>query len=54
MLNPLYTCILNIYDLIGFYDISTIIGYLKPNLFYTYTLNISYLLWLAFMAYQQL
>ena len=33
MPNPLYTYILNIYDLgwIGFYGISTIVGYLMPN-----------------------
>ena len=31
MPNPLYTYILNIYDLVGFYGISTIIGYLMPN-----------------------
>ena len=40
MPNPLYTYILNIYDLVGFYGISTIIGYLMPNLVYTYILNI--------------
>ena len=31
MPNPLYTYILNIYDLVGFYGISTIVGYLMPN-----------------------
>ena len=35
--NPVYTYILNIHDLVsGFYDISTIVGYLMSNLFYTY------------------
>ena len=28
------------FDLVGFYGISTIVGYLMPNLFYTYILNI--------------
>ena len=38
MPNPLYTYILNIYDLIlvGFYGISTIVGYLMPNPLYIY------------------
>ena len=39
MPNPLYTYILNIYNLIWFYDISTIVGYLMPNPLYTYILN---------------
>ena len=54
MLNPLYTYILNIYDLVGFYGISTIVGYLMPNPLYTYILNIYDLVWLGFMAYQPL
>ena len=43
MPNPLYTHILNIYDLVGLgwvYGISTIVGYLMPNHLYTYILNI--------------
>ena len=54
MPNPLYTYILNIYDLVlvWFYDISTIVGYLMANSLYTYIVNIYDLVWLAFMAYQ--
>ena len=45
MLNPHYTYILDIYNLVWFglvwfYGISIIIGYLMPNPFYTYILNI--------------
>ena len=40
MPNPLYTYILNIYDLVWFYGISTIEGYLMPNPLYTYLSNI--------------
>ena len=54
MPNPLYTYTLSIYDLVGFYGISTIGGYLMPNLLYTYTLNICDLVWFGFMAYQPL
>ena len=40
MLNPLYTCILNIYDLlVVFYGIANIVVYLKSNPLYTYVLN---------------
>ena len=35
MLNPLYTYILNIYDLIWFYGKSTLVSYLIPNPLYT-------------------
>ena len=54
MPNPVYTYILNIYDLVlvGFYGILTILGYLMPNPLYTYILNIYDLVWLCFMAYQ--
>ena len=45
MPNPIYTDILNIYDLFWFYDISTIVGYLMPNPVYTNVLNIYDLLW---------
>ena len=38
--------------LVGFYGISTIVGYLMPNPLYTYTLNTYDLVWLGFMAYQ--
>ena len=39
---------------VGFYGISTIVGYLMPNPFYTYILNIYDLVWLGFMAYKPL
>ena len=42
------------FDLVWFYDISIIVGYLMPNLLYTYILNIFDLVWLGFMAYQPL
>ena len=42
------------FGLVGFYGISTIVGYLMPNPLYTYILNIYNLVWLGFMAYQQL
>ena len=42
------------YGLVGFYGISTIVGYLMPNPLYTYILNIYDLGWLGFMAYQPL
>ena len=42
------------FGLIGFYGISTIVGYLIPDPLYTYILNIYDLLWFAFMAYQPL
>ena len=54
MSNPLYTYILNIYGLVGFYGISAIVGYLIPNPFYTYIANIYDLDWFGFMAYQPL
>ena len=40
------------FGLVGFYGISTIVGYLIPNLLYTYILNIYDLVWFGFMAYQ--
>ena len=54
MQNPLYTYILNIYDLVEFYGVSTIVGYLMPNPLYIHILNIYDLVWLGFMAYQPL
>ena len=42
------------FGLVGFYGISTIVGYLMPNPLYTYILNIYDLVWLVFMAYQPL
>ena len=39
---------------VGFYGISTIVGYLMPNLLYTYILNTYDLVWLGFMVYQPL
>ena len=38
----------------GFYGISTIVGYLMPNHFYSFILNIYDLVCLGFMAYQLL
>ncbi len=55
MLNPVYTYILNIYDLVWFLvGISTIVGYLMLNPVYTYMLNLYDLVCLGFMAYQPL
>ena len=42
------------FGLIGFYGISTIVGYLMPNPLYTYILNLYDLVGLGFMAYQSL
>ena len=42
------------FGLVGFYGISTIVGYLMPNPLYTYILNMYDLVWLGFMAYQPL
>ena len=39
------------FGLVWFYGISTIVGYLKPNPFYTYILDIYDLVWFGFMAY---
>ena len=46
--SSLYIYILNIYDLVWFYGISTIVGYLMPNPLYTYILNINDLIWFGF------
>ena len=55
MPNPDYTHILDIwFSLVQFYGISTIVGYLMPNLDHTYTLIIHDLDWLGFMAYEPL
>ena len=54
MPNSLYTYILNIYDLVWSYGISTIVGYLMPHPLYTYILNIYGLVWFGLMAYQPL
>ena len=45
MPNPVYTYILDIYDLVWFYGISTIVSYLMPNPVYTYILDIYDLVW---------
>ena len=51
--SPLYIYIKYIwFDLVGFYGISTTVGYLMPNHLYTYIFNIHDLVWLGFMAYQ--
>ena len=42
------------FGLVRFYGISTIVGYLMPNLLYTYISNIYDLVWLGFMTYQPL
>ena len=39
---------------VWFDGISTLVGYLMPNLLYTYISNIYNLVWLAFMIYQPL
>ena len=39
---------------VGFYGISTIVGYLMPNPLYTCILNIYDLVWFGFMADQPL
>ena len=39
---------------VGFYGISTNLGFLMPNPLYAYILNICDLVWLGFMAYQLL
>ena len=39
------------FDLVGFYGISTILGYLMPNPLYTYILDIYDLVPLGFMVY---
>ena len=59
MSNPLYTYVLNMYDLVGlawvgFYGISSIVGNLMSNPLYTYVLNMYDLVGLCFMAYQPL
>ena len=41
-------------DLIEFYGLSTSVGYLIPDLLYTYILNTYDLIRLGFMAYQLL
>ena len=45
MPNTLYTYILNIYGLVWFYGISTIVGYSVLNPLNTYILNIYVLVW---------
>ena len=42
------------FGLVGFYGISTIVGYLMPNPLYTYISNIYGLVGLGFIAYQPL
>ena len=42
------------FSLAGFYGISTNVGYLMPNPFYTYILNICDLVLFGLMAYQPL
>ena len=42
------------FPLVGFYGISSIVGYSMPNPLYTYISNIYNLVWLGFMAYQPL
>ena len=55
MPNPLYVYRWNMwFGLIGFYAISTIVGWLMPNPLYVYRLNICDLVRLGFMPYQAL
>ena len=42
------------FGLVGFYGISTIVGYSRSNPIYTYILDIYDLVWLGFMAIQPL
>ena len=42
------------YNLVGFYGVSTIVSFLMPNPVYTYILNLYNLVWLGFIAYQPL
>ena len=42
------------FNWVGFYGISTLVGYLMPKPLYTYILNIYNLVWLGFMAHQSL
>ena len=42
------------FGLVGYYGMSTFVGYLMPNPFYTYILKIYDLVRLGFMAYQPL
>ena len=42
------------FGLVGFYGVSTLVGHLMPNPFYTYILNIHDLVWLGIMADQPL
>ena len=43
-----------LFGLVGFYGISTIVGYLMPNLLYSYISNIYNLVWLGVMVDQPL
>ena len=55
LLTSLYIYIKYIgFGLIGFYGLSTIVGYLMPYPVHSYILNIYDLVWLGFMAYQPL
>ena len=45
--------ILNIYALVWFYGISTIIGYLLPNRLYKYILNIKGLVWFGLVLWNK-
>ncbi len=51
MPNPFYTYILYIYDLVWFYGISTIVGYLMPNPLDTYILYIYDLVWFGLVLF---
>ena len=42
------------FGLVGFYGISTFVGYLMPNPLYTYILDVYDLVWLAFMTFGNL
>ena len=50
--SPLYIYIKYIgFGLVGFYSISTIVGYLMPNPLYTYALNVYDLVWFGLVLW---
>ena len=51
MSNPLYRYISNTYDLVWFYGISIIVGYLMPNshLIYIKYMIFEHILWITFL-----
>ena len=43
---------ISLFGFVGFYGVSTIVGYLMPNPSHTYIFNTYDFVWLGFMAYQ--